>query len=296
MKVFFIDPFSLKEHKKASALIPEMNKEEWDDFFKNIKEVGIRQPLDINKNYEVLDGRHRLRAAKELELEKIEVREHELTEEEEMKFVRDTAVERRNLTVAQKHKIVTETDDLINSIYEEGRRNMSDAGKKVVSMDTTLKKHNTNEEIGKMIGASRATAARLNRVKKESPVEYEKVVKGEKSARRAYDELPSVQKNKNRRNAKRGDKGAEKKRPNGNLYDFKNEEVSEEEKAELLLESKNITLKNHLEQLRMFVENTENLDEVISLSVSCEKDFIKYSRVMETLQIAIQKRYGSVSK
>ena len=290
-KTIFVDPFDLKEHKKASALIPEMTKKEWDDFLKNVKEVGIRQPLDINKYYEVLDGRHRLRAAKQLKLEKIEVRQHDLTEEEEMMFVRDTAIERRNLTPAQKHKVFTDAEDFIKSIYKEGRDNKTGRPPKKEKFGpkgpNIKKPHNSNQEIGKVIGASGTTVKRLNKIKKEDPELYEDVVKGDVAPTTAYGNLDSVKKNigrgkginkKDISKQKKTEKNDQpKKKSSGNLYDFKNPDLTKEETEKALFKGNVETIFRHLKEVDMFINRNSNYEDIVLSAIEKDEDtFMSY--------------------
>lgn len=312
-KAFFVDPFDLKEHKEASKLIPKMSDKEWDDFLVNVKEVGIRQPLDINYNNEVLDGRHRLKVAKKLELEKIEVRQHDLTPEQEIKFVRDISIEQKILTVAQKHKIFTDSQEFIGDLYEKGRSAKTEGGKK--GADITNKNgfgptgpkpdnHNTNKEIGKQIGTSKNTVKRLNKVKKESPESYEKVVNGEETPAGAYNKLPSVKNNKKKNDgtterkekdiSKTEKQSDSKPKRTSNLYDFQNQDVSEEEQKELFLQSNNETIKGYLSQMTMLLNRIEDLDEVITLHDDDKDFFIEHVKTIDFLQETINKNYGSV--
>ena len=66
-------PSDLSEHER-SGLVPEMQAIEWRAFLADVKERGVVTPLEITPSGTVLDGRHRLRAARELELTAVPVR------------------------------------------------------------------------------------------------------------------------------------------------------------------------------------------------------------------------------
>lgn len=302
-KTFSIDPFELREHEKASELIPEMSEEVWISFFDNVKEFGIRQPLDINQNNEVLDGRHRLRAAKELNLESIEVRKHELTEDEQLEFVRDTAIEVKELSPAEKHKIFTNAEVLIKDIYEKGKKNRTGRpplNNKSGSLDPHLKKHNTSEEVAKVIGTGSATVKRLNKVKKENPDLYEEVVKGNKTPTGAYYELPTVKQPKGKRVGsdvvKQVKKESPKKRNDKRLFDFQPSNVTKEEEVELLLQSKNETIKSYLRQIKMLLNGTENLEEIITLNSEDDLFYEEHLESINKLSKALNKKHGGVKQ
>jgi len=191
----------LKENNTFSELVPEMTTQEYDDLVNSIRKQGVRQPIHILSDKTVLDGRHRVRACKEIGIKEIQALSHELKEDEAIRFVTDTAVERRNLTSAQKIDIVFRSEDLIADLKSVAKERATGSFKgnrykKVVSGSKEPHTKNVNERIGEMTGTSKATVTRMKRVKRESPELYDDVINGEKSIRGAYNELPSVQKNK----------------------------------------------------------------------------------------------------
>ena len=61
----YVNPIGLEIHPIAEYL-PKMDEELWDDFLFDVAEHGVKVPLHILKGTnQVIDGRHRLRAAKE---------------------------------------------------------------------------------------------------------------------------------------------------------------------------------------------------------------------------------------
>lgn len=188
----------LKSNDTISDLVPEMTEKEYLDLKTSVEESGLRHPIDINKDYTILDGRHRVRVYEALGYENIEVVVHDLSESEAIKFVVDTAVNRRNLTEAQRLNIVLNSEDVITEIVErskmnQGKRNDLTSGSVEPKVQNTT---NTNTEIGKLAGVSKSTVVRAKKVKKENPEGYKKVVKGDSSWSKEYDNLPSVKNNK----------------------------------------------------------------------------------------------------
>lgn len=197
----------LKENNTFSELVPEMTTHEYDDLVNSIRKQGVRQPIHILSDKTVLDGRHRVRACKEIGIKEIQALVHELKEDEAIRFVTDTAVERRNLTSAQKIDIVFRSEDLIADLKSEARERATGSfkgnqHKKVVSGSKEPHSRIVNERIGEMTGTSKATVTRMKRVKRESPELYDDILTGEKSIRGAYNELPSVQENKPKQESK----------------------------------------------------------------------------------------------
>ena len=193
----------LKTNNTISDLVPEMTEKEYLDLKSSIEESGLRHPIDINKDNTILDGRHRVRAYKSLGYESIAVTKHDLSESEAIKFVVDTAVNRRNLTEAQRLNIVLNSEDVIAEIVENNKNRQLSGLKNQNSSLGSVEPNdkiptNTGEEIGKLAGVSRSTVIRAKKVRKENPEAYQKVVNGESTWSREYDKLPSVKNNKSK--------------------------------------------------------------------------------------------------
>jgi hypothetical protein len=295
-EIFEIDPNMLKEHNKASALIPGMSEKEWGDFFENVMQVGIRQPLDINTSYEVLDGRHRLKAAKKLGLNTVKVVQHDLTPDEEMKFVRDTAIERRNLTEVQRTNIVLEAEELIKTLYEKGKEQKTGRptkNEKFSYADENIKKpHNSVKKIADIAGVSHPYVSRVKKLKKENPEGFKEVLNGEKGVWTAYNNLPSVKENKGKFKRKndnvsdgyeRGDTDVVGERlPKPKQLNQKPPELPKEEIEKQRMEAKVKTLHRHLSELEGFINRNENVTEVFEKALEHDRDsFRKFIKPLE---------------
>ena len=197
----------LKTNETISNLIPEMTEKEYLDLKTSIDEEGIRHAIDINADNTILDGRHRVRACKSLGIKSIMYNRHDLSESEAIKFVRDTAIERRHLSKEQRLNIVLNSEELVSDIQTRAKENKVSAMKaahkdnpnhpndSLGSREPKLSKPtDTNAELGKLAGVSKATVTRAKKIKKENPEAYEKIVRGESNWRREYDNLPSVRK------------------------------------------------------------------------------------------------------
>lgn len=172
----------LKEDKILSQLVPEMTVAEYERFIDSVKTSGINTPIHINNDMTILDGRHRVKACKELGIREIDCLVHNFDKTQTVNFVRDTAIERRNLTPAQRADIVLKSSDLVESIEAKARENQ---GKR---KDLTsgpaghdVEKGKTRKQLTDIAGVGEGTMQRMMRAKKEDEELYEKVVKGEVS-------------------------------------------------------------------------------------------------------------------
>lgn len=200
----------LKTNETISNLIPEMTDKEYLDLKTSIDEEGIRHAIDINADNTILDGRHRVRACKSIGIKSIKYNRHDLSESEAIKFVRDTAIERRHLTKEQRLNIVLNSEELVSEIQTRAKENKVNAIK-VAHKDNPNNRNsnclgpsepklskptNTNVELGKIAGVGKSTVVRAKKVKRENPEAYEKVIKGESTFNAEYEKLPTVKKPK----------------------------------------------------------------------------------------------------
>lgn len=289
-----IEISKLKFDEDINQLVPEMTKKEFDDLVTNIEMQGQHTPIHINWDNTVLDGRHRIKALKELNINTVKAIRENLEKDEALKFVRDTAVERRNLTTNQKLNIVLNAKDLIGDIQErakEKRRKALEKANKnnpnhnnngfgsaelkpsktnshekeeaVITEELKPSKPSTpvheNKELAELAGVSTSTVMRAKKVKREAPEVYEKVIKEDSGWNKAYNELPSV---KNKEYQKQ----------------LKNKRVEVEtdmsdEEIELMAQSQ--TLVKRLHDLSLCVGSTNDLESVINKALETDVNDIK---------------------
>jgi hypothetical protein len=198
LEVFFVEQKvvknvsveSLRLHESV-GIVPEMSLEEWEELLESIREKGIQVPVHALEDGRVLDGRHRLKAAKELGIKEIDVIYHKMNDIEAIEFVRNTATKRRNLTPAQKAAIVLEAEDLCKKIAEAKRLNSLSNLKQGSYIPDGVQgpKGRTNEILGDLAGVSEATIKRVKRVKEESPELFERIKANEIGAKAAYQKV-----------------------------------------------------------------------------------------------------------
>ncbi|WP_203627582.1 ParB/RepB/Spo0J family partition protein [Lacticaseibacillus mingshuiensis] len=182
----------LSEDETIKSLVPEMTTDEWGKFLESCKKSGIRQPIDVRNDGVVLDGRHRYRAAKILNLTTISVIYHKLNQEQSIEFVRDTAIERRNLTAVQRVDIVLRSEELVKGIEQKAKAKQISSLQHQSSfgpMGPNEKPIRTDVTLSKLANTSPTTIKRMKKIKKVDPETYEHVVAGEISAHTVYDRI-----------------------------------------------------------------------------------------------------------
>lgn len=92
---------SLKQHPSAE-MVPEMRPAEWSDFYADIAFRGIKVPLEVLGDGTVIDGRHRLKAALELNLLEVPIVDAPLNGDDPTAYMLKAAVLRRHLTDDQR--------------------------------------------------------------------------------------------------------------------------------------------------------------------------------------------------
>ncbi|GAA2917292.1 ParB/RepB/Spo0J family partition protein [Enterococcus pseudoavium] len=176
----------LKEDKTLSKLVPEMTTDEYEHFVDSVKKSGVQTPIHIRNDMTILDGRHRVRACKQLGIMEIECLVHNFDKSESIEFVRDTAIERRNLTPVQRADIVLRSDDLIGKIRNQAKENQGARNDLTSrSSDPKVKQYSTRKKLADIAGISESTMKRVMRAKKEDEELYKKVVSGEVSPKKS---------------------------------------------------------------------------------------------------------------
>jgi len=176
----------LKSHPHQ-YLVPPMSEEDYHSLLEDIKRNGILQPIDITYNNVILDGHHRVKAAKEVGIKEIEVRIPELLYVDEDEYLISVAMNRRHLTEGQKAVLANE----YRKILSEKRQ--SEAGKikanarwhpdKEYSSDTVSEQHenkvNTRKEASDKFKVPERKVRMVQEIEKTAPKVYEKLGSGD---------------------------------------------------------------------------------------------------------------------
>jgi ParB-like chromosome segregation protein Spo0J len=174
----------LREHELQAELSPWMSEKKWVGFLDGIAHDGILQPVIALPDGRIVDGKHRLRAARELGLAEIRVIYEDVPEEQVAKYIEKTKLERDDLTKGQRACIVLNSDEA-QRVYEDAKQReylgVASNDARVVGKSAAI--------LGKKIGVSQAQMERLMAVKRKRPDLYAKVFSGEYTIGRAHAEM-----------------------------------------------------------------------------------------------------------
>ena len=311
----------LKFDEDINQLVPEMTEEEFSDLVKSIEEEGQRTPIHINKDNTVLDGRHRVRALKELNINEVSAIKEDMQRTEALKFVRDTAVKRRNLSANQKLNIVLNAKDLIGDIQERAKEQKRKAihqaeqnnskknkdirfssaepqrkEKQIHTVDKTpnINQYSTpvheNKEIAELAGVSTSTVMRAKKVKREDPEAYEKVIKENAGWDRAYNNLESIKKKKEAKQKEVAKVETPVKEPEAPNTKNKENSKTEPDKPMDIREKINADTQSVEPEIRKAIKHETSanafvsaLEEIISIHDDEIEDFELFERYLSTL-------------
>lgn len=180
----------LSEHSKQAEYSPQMSAKKWREFVAGVAKEGILQPLIVTKGFRVIDGKHRLRAAKELNIEYVRVIIEDIPEDKIPAYITETKLNRDDLKPGQKAALV------IRLYYEEERRKSEKrrlATLKQNTDDPNLEHREsdgrTNEVLAKKAGIGKSNMANLLAVYRNRPDLFEQVFNGEISINKAYTQM-----------------------------------------------------------------------------------------------------------
>ncbi len=126
-------PAGLAPHPAAEA-IPVMPEPEYQAFRTDIATRGLLVPLEITEAGVVLDGRQRLRAARELGHQTVPVRVVEV--DDQLDYMLRAAVLRRQLTASQRAALVVELDQYLQLRTDGERRQRQNLRQTAVEVAT----------------------------------------------------------------------------------------------------------------------------------------------------------------
>jgi ParB/Sulfiredoxin domain len=176
----------MRSHRLA-GLIPPMTDDEYVELREDIREHGLRAPIVIFDG-KVLDGRHRLRACREL---KIEPETIEFSGDDPVSFVTSMNLIRRNLTPSQAAMVGAK---ILPELTKEAQKRAANGGRR--GRDTRygpgpdgptpdLQGERATEAAAGMVGSSPRSIRRAKRVLDEDPKLADQVATGEMTVTRA---------------------------------------------------------------------------------------------------------------
>jgi len=173
----------------AAERVPPMNRNEYQALVANVRERGVAVPLDITEAGLVLDGRHRLNAARELGLDDVPVRV--VAPEDELEYMLTMAIERRQLSAGQRAALVLER--------AEYQRAQADARERKTRGGNELRAalpeaERPREVAARLAGVSARTVQDAITVRDADPELFELVLSGEVPVQRAAERIRRAQK------------------------------------------------------------------------------------------------------
>ena len=165
----------LHDHPQAE-LIPPMRSGEYAVLVADIGERGVAVPLEVNSRGEVLDGRHRLRAAGELGLESVPVRVVE--SEDELAYILRAAINHRHLDASQRAALALELDEHRRRREDAQARRLANLRRGPDVATLPHRGERTREIAARSAGVSPRTIQDAETVRLHDPVLFEQVRQG----------------------------------------------------------------------------------------------------------------------
>lgn len=175
------------------GLVPKLTNDEYKRLMDSIKEVGLYEPIVINKERVVLDGHHRFKACKEVEvLPRFTIKYFESKIDEEI-YVIETNVLRRHLNQYQKTILAQKLEPKYAKKAKKRQGQRTDLTS--VPNGTKVKGERSDEKAAKAVGLTRTTYNRSKYVLENgNETQLEKFKKGKKKAGSLYKEIKKQEK------------------------------------------------------------------------------------------------------
>ncbi len=187
--------------KEYEELVFPLDKEDYDNLFRSIKESGLWYPIIVNREGIVLDGHHRFKICEKLGIEpRIEVKYFDDKNDEAL-FVIDSNKNRRHLDTAQRTELSFRKEPYIKAkahgkqlsglkqYINDSRLDTSD------QTDSTDVDHFwTDEQIAKDANVGITTVKQYRKAKKKN--KHTDILSGKKSIKEAYKEIQNDERKK----------------------------------------------------------------------------------------------------
>lgn len=184
-EVIEVSTAQLTEHSKQAEYSPQMSKKKWREFVASVAKEGILQPIVVTKGFRVIDGKHRLKAAKELNIESVRVIIEEISEDKIPAYITATKLARDDLKSGQRAALAMRFH--YNEERENGKRNQGN--RTDLTSSPIGEKVDTHDRIAKMAGVGKGSIGRLLPVYRNRPDLFELVFNGEYSINKAYTQM-----------------------------------------------------------------------------------------------------------
>jgi N6-adenosine-specific RNA methylase IME4 len=165
----------LRPHPQA-GLLPPLAPQEYRSFLADVERRGVLVPLDVNPDGLVLDGHVRLRAARELGLAELPVRE--LSPPDELEYLFWAALRRRHLTASQKAALAVEFERYQQTREQARTRRLANLKHQPVEVATLPPRGKTRDQAAAWAGVSPRTVQDAATVQAADPELFEQVKQG----------------------------------------------------------------------------------------------------------------------
>src|SRR5438270_8775178 len=172
----------LRPHAQA-GLLPPLAPQEQRGFVADVQRRGVLVPLDITPAAVVLDGHVRLRAALELGLTELPVRE--LSPADELEYLFSAALRRRNLSPSQKAALAVEFERYQHTREQARRRRLANLKHQPVEVATLPPRGKSRDQAAAWAGVSARTVQDAATVRALDPDLFEQVKQGRPPGARA---------------------------------------------------------------------------------------------------------------
>ncbi len=176
----------LTVHSKQTDFSPMMSKKKWSVFVAGIAKEGILQPLVVTKGFRVIDGKHRLKAAKELGIEGIRVIVEDIAEDEIPNYIAETKLSRDDLSKGQRACIVLNLYEECEAAQAKSRMLL---GKTLTPNGDRVEKGSKQNILAKKAGIGGGSMARLMEVRRKRPDLYRLVFDGAYSIGKSHAQM-----------------------------------------------------------------------------------------------------------
>lgn len=172
LNIMYVDPKKLKPFEYSRKIFPELQGNAYDLLKEDIKENGIRTPLEVTTDFLILCGHERHRVALELGLEKVpvEIYPSVVVEDQKIRLIKDNLA-RKDVTYRTKIRCYRELQELYGIKRGEygGESIKGKEGFQPRSIDSSTERPMnllSEDEIAKEVGLSRPTLERAEAIDK----------------------------------------------------------------------------------------------------------------------------------
>ncbi len=178
----------------AYQLFPELTDEEYKDLKEDIAKRGVQVPVELDEHGNILDGHHRVKICKELNIKDYPIiTRFDLSEQEKRVHIRKLNIARRHLSCIQKRELIEEqlkespeiSDRQIAEDFKVSNKTVSETRKKLEEKNELCKLHSSRGKDGKVrprsIYSTRDKKEKITTIAEKKPQLINKIDDGEKT-------------------------------------------------------------------------------------------------------------------